>query len=113
MNRSRLLVRAATPLAAAACVLALAGPAAAHVEVESATARALATDAVVAFDAEAESAGAGIKQVKVVLPTGIALYALDEDLAARGLTAPERVQAVDYPGFVELCSRYAKVNSWL
>lgn len=47
------------------------------------------------------------------LPPGIALHALDEDLAARGLAAPERVQVVDYPGFVELCSRYAKVNSWL
>jgi tRNA 2-thiouridine synthesizing protein B len=52
-------------------------------------------------------------QALQLLPTGIALYALDEDLVARGLTAPERVQAVDYPGFVELCSRYAKVNSWL
>ncbi|MCU7825779.1 YcnI family protein [Kitasatospora sp. DSM 101779] len=72
MNRSRLLARAAVPLAAAAGVLALAGPALAHVEVESATAQALATDAVVAFDAEGESSSAGIKQVKVVLPTGIA-----------------------------------------
>lgn len=52
-------------------------------------------------------------QALQLLPTGIALYALDEDLVARGLMAPERVQAVGYPGFVELCSRYAKVNSWL
>ncbi|WP_431677579.1 DUF1775 domain-containing protein [Kitasatospora sp. KL5] len=72
MNRSRLLARAAVPLAAAASVLALAAPALAHVEVESATARALATDAVVAFDAEGESTTAGIKQVRVVLPEGIA-----------------------------------------
>ncbi|MEV6210815.1 DUF1775 domain-containing protein [Kitasatospora sp. NPDC051914] len=72
MNRSRLLARAAVPLAAAASVLALAAPALAHVEVGSATARALATDAVVAFDAEGESTTAGIKQVRVVLPEGIA-----------------------------------------
>ncbi|PBC71349.1 uncharacterized protein DUF1775 [Streptomyces sp. TLI_235] len=72
MNRSRLLARAAVPLAAAAGVLALAAPALAHVEVESGTARALAANAVVAFDAEGESSSAGIKQVKVVLPAGIA-----------------------------------------
>lgn len=47
------------------------------------------------------------------IPSDIALYALDEDLAARGLQASERVQVVDYPAFVELCTRYAKVNSWL
>ena len=47
------------------------------------------------------------------MPANVALYVLDEDLAARHLQAPERVQAVDYPGFVELCTRYAKVNSWL
>lgn len=52
-------------------------------------------------------------QALQLLPAGIALYALSEDLAARGLQAPERVQAVDYPGFVELCTRYTRVNSWL
>ena len=52
-------------------------------------------------------------QALELMPAAIALYALDEDLAARGLQAPERVQVVDYPGFVELCTRYAKVNSWL
>lgn len=52
-------------------------------------------------------------QALQLMPGSIALNALDEDLAARGLQAPERVQAVDYPGFVELCTRYAKVNSWL
>lgn len=48
-----------------------------------------------------------------LMPASVALYALDEDLTARGLRAPERVQAVNYPAFVELCTRYAKVNSWL
>ena len=37
---------------------------------------------------------AGRLQALQLLPSGIALYALDEDLAARGLTAPERVQAL-------------------
>uniref|UniRef100_UPI0025E988EB sulfurtransferase complex subunit TusB n=1 Tax=Pseudomonas sp. UBA6323 TaxID=1947329 RepID=UPI0025E988EB len=48
-----------------------------------------------------------------LMPASVALYALDEDLAGRGLQSPERVQFVDYPAFVEFCTRYAKVNSWL
>lgn len=52
-------------------------------------------------------------QALQMMPDSIALHALDEDLVARGLQAPERVQTVDYPEFVELCTRYAKVNSWL
>lgn len=47
------------------------------------------------------------------LPASIAIHALEEDLQARNLTAPERVQVVDYPDFVELCTRYDKVNGWL
>ncbi|CAD5109451.1 sulfurtransferase complex subunit TusB [Zestomonas carbonaria] len=53
------------------------------------------------------------RQALELMPDSIALYALDEDLQARALSAPSRVQAVDYPAFVELCTRYAKVNSWL
>lgn len=52
-------------------------------------------------------------QALQLMPASVALYALDEDLTARGLQAPERAQVVDYPEFVELCTRYAKVNSWL
>lgn len=47
------------------------------------------------------------------MPGNVALYALDEDLAARALQAPERALVVDYAQFVELCTRYDKVNSWL
>lgn len=47
------------------------------------------------------------------LPEGIAVFALDEDLTARGIAPSVRVQPVNYPGFVELCCRYEKVNSWL
>ena len=53
------------------------------------------------------------RQALELMPESIALYALSEDLEARALAHPQRVQAVDYPGFVELCTRYAKVNSWL
>lgn len=52
-------------------------------------------------------------QALQLMPHSIALYALDEDLQARGLPMPDRAQAVDYPAFVELCATYAKVNSWL
>jgi tRNA 2-thiouridine synthesizing protein B len=52
-------------------------------------------------------------QALQLMPDNIMLYALEEDLAARGQQASGRAQAVDYPTFVELCTRYAKVNSWL
>lgn len=47
------------------------------------------------------------------LPEQVRLYALEEDLQARGLAAPSRVATVDYTGFVELCGHYDKVNGWL
>lgn len=52
-------------------------------------------------------------QALQLMPATIALHALDEDLAARGLQVSERVQVLDYPAFVELCTRYDRVNSWL
>jgi len=57
--------------------------------------------------------GSAQRQALELMPASIALFALDEDLQARALEAPARLHVVDYPGFVELCSRYAKVNSWL
>jgi tRNA 2-thiouridine synthesizing protein B len=47
------------------------------------------------------------------LPEDFPLFALDEDLQARGLTAPAHCTVVDYRGFVELCGRFDKVNGWL
>ncbi|UTW07885.1 sulfurtransferase complex subunit TusB [Pseudomonas benzenivorans] len=47
------------------------------------------------------------------LPESVGLFALSEDLEARAITPPARVQGVDYPGFVELSCRFDKVNSWL
>ncbi|WPO98118.1 sulfurtransferase complex subunit TusB [Pseudomonas sp. HR96] len=41
------------------------------------------------------------------------LYALAEDLEARGLQATAQVAALDYPAFVQLTLDYDKVNSWL
>ncbi len=52
-------------------------------------------------------------QALSLMPNTVTLYALDEDLQARAVTPPARAQAVDYPAFVELCTRFAKVNSWL
>ena len=47
------------------------------------------------------------------LPATVRLYALQEDLQARNLGAPDRVALVDYPAFVVLCVQYDKVNGWL
>ncbi|MEV4560259.1 DUF1775 domain-containing protein [Kitasatospora sp. NPDC049285] len=72
MQRSRVLRRALPPVLAVGLALGAAGTAAAHVEVESTTAQALAVDAQVSFSAEGESSSAGITDVKVALPAGIA-----------------------------------------
>ncbi|MGW5063041.1 DUF1775 domain-containing protein [Streptomyces sp. NPDC004096] len=58
--------------AIATAVLVTAGPASAHVEVESEKAQALAENVEISFDAEAESNTAGINKIRVVLPEGIA-----------------------------------------
>lgn len=41
------------------------------------------------------------------------LYALLEDLQARGLAAGPGVVTLDYPGFVQVAIDYDKVNTWL
>ncbi|WP_371366502.1 sulfurtransferase complex subunit TusB [Pseudomonas sp. QL9] len=68
----------------------------------------LSGDAVYAL-----AAGSAPRQRLESLPN--ALFALDEDLQARGLqdALPANAKAVDYPAFVELCTRYDKVNAWL
>ncbi|MBO3274179.1 sulfurtransferase complex subunit TusB [Pseudomonas schmalbachii] len=59
-------------------------------------------------------AGTAPCQALELMPAGNALFALLEDLQARGLDdVPARVVALDYPGFVELCTRFDKVNAWL
>jgi len=69
----------------------------------------LTGDAVYALQANTAQ-----RQALELMPVSIALFALEEDLAARGLTAvPERLQAIDYAGFVELCCRYDRTNAWL
>ncbi|QUW85628.1 DUF1775 domain-containing protein (plasmid) [Streptomyces mirabilis] len=57
---------------AVTALLLTAGPAAAHVEVESEKAQALAENVELSFDAESESNSAGITELRVVLPEGIA-----------------------------------------
>ncbi|WP_442818453.1 hypothetical protein [Streptomyces sp. NBC_01237] len=57
---------------AVGAVLFAAGPASAHVEVESEKAQALAENVTLAFEAESESGTAGITELRVVLPEGIA-----------------------------------------
>ena len=58
--------------ASAAALLLTAGPALAHVEVESDKAQALAENVEIDFEAESESATSGITELRVVLPDGIA-----------------------------------------
>ena len=43
---------------------------------------------------------------------GLKVFALEEDLTARGLNQ-SIATVVDYAGFVECCTQFAKVNGWL
>ncbi|MFE7182625.1 DUF1775 domain-containing protein [Streptomyces erythrochromogenes] len=76
MNRSHTrlqLSRAALTAACAVVVVGLAaGPAAAHAEVTASDPRALAENVTLSFTSEAESDTAGIAEMRVVLPKGIA-----------------------------------------
>ncbi|MBA2813216.1 DUF1775 domain-containing protein [Streptomyces sp. KM273126] len=56
---------------AATAVLFTAGPAAAHVEVQSDDAQALAQNVELTFNAESESGTAGISELRVILPEGL------------------------------------------
>ncbi|MFE5604912.1 DUF1775 domain-containing protein [Streptomyces coelicoflavus] len=73
-QRKRSTTRRLTLLTTAAlgAVLLSAGPASAHVEVESDSAQALAENVRIGFEAESESDTAGITKLRVVLPEGIA-----------------------------------------
>ncbi|MFF3749105.1 DUF1775 domain-containing protein [Streptomyces sp. NPDC002018] len=78
-------------VAAAAVLAAGAGPAAAHAEVTASDARALAENVTLDFTSEAESATAGIKELRIVLPKGIAPDAVALKKAPKGwkLTATD------------------------
>jgi tRNA 2-thiouridine synthesizing protein B len=41
------------------------------------------------------------------------LFALEEDVKARGVFVPRWVKTVDYPAFVALSIQYDRVNTWL
>ncbi|MBU1282981.1 MAG: sulfurtransferase complex subunit TusB [Gammaproteobacteria bacterium] len=68
----------------------------------------LCGDAVYALQASSAQ-----RQALELMPEAIALYALDEDVQARGLAYPARLTLVDYPAFVALSCQYDKVNTWL
>ena len=72
MSRITLPRLCVAAVGAATAVLLTAVPAAAHTEVEADKAQALAENVTVSFHAEAESDTSGIKEVRVVLPEGIA-----------------------------------------
>ncbi|MCJ0972911.1 sulfurtransferase complex subunit TusB [Pseudomonas sp. PS1] len=48
------------------------------------------------------------------LPEAVSVFALEEDLTARGLEGlPERLESIAYARFVELCCLYERTNAWL
>ena len=56
------------------------------------------------------------KQISEAVESGIRVFALNEDLEARGLPLSrliEGITIVDYAGFVDLAAQNSKVQSWL
>lgn len=54
------------------------------------------------------------ERLRALTEQGIALFALEPDLQARGLAErrPEWIEPLDYNGFVHLSSRHQTVQSW-
>ncbi|MFT7244373.1 MAG: sulfur relay protein TusB/DsrH [Candidatus Azotimanducaceae bacterium] len=42
----------------------------------------------------------------------VPVFAVEADVLARGITADEKIELVDYVGFVQLCTLYDKVVTW-
>lgn len=52
--------------------------------------------------------------VATAIDAGIAVYAIEADITARGLGGRliEGVQLIDYAGFVDLCANHSSVKNW-
>ncbi|WP_405428061.1 DUF1775 domain-containing protein [Streptomyces erythrochromogenes] len=103
MNRSHTRLRLSRAALTAACAVVVvglaAGPAAAHAEVTASDPRALAENVTLSFTSEAESDTAGIAELRVVLPKGIApdAVALKDAPEAWKLTATPDGYAIGGP----------------
>lgn len=56
------------------------------------------------------------RQILEAVASGVKVYALNEDLEARGLPSDrliEQIGIVDYAGFVDLAAENTTVQSWL
>ena len=56
------------------------------------------------------------KQILEAVASGVQVYALNEDLEARGLPSDrlmEQIGIVDYAGFVDLAAANTTIQSWL
>lgn len=55
-------------------------------------------------------------QILAAIESGVKIYALSEDLNARGLMPGrliDQIDIIDYAGFVGLAAKNARVQSWL
>lgn len=70
-------------------------------------------DAVVLLEDGVYGASLGVETGLDALPD-LPIYAITADVEARGLAdrISDRVQLIDYNGFVELCTRYALIKNW-
>lgn len=79
--------------------------------------RLLPGDAVVLMEQAVYACRAGSERAEALRQAagGLRLFALEPDLAARGIfpeTLAAGIEPVDYPGLVALCCAHDRVNSW-
>ena len=79
-----------------------------------ATALALLTegDALLLIEDAVIAASAGHPSAASIAACNCAVFALEADLSARGLTAASPVTSIDYSGFVELTVRHNTLRHW-
>ncbi len=51
-------------------------------------------------------------QHELLKDTNLNVFALTDDLAARGITPPAAIKSIEYTEFVSLCTEYDKSISW-
>ncbi len=71
-------------------------------------------DAILLIEDGVYAADRHQQQLFETLPPAVELFALEADVAARGLTGrlAESVRLIDDGGFVDLSIRYEKMQSW-
>lgn len=85
-----------------------------HLDIEALLRHLGPNDCVLLFQDGVTSAVAGSQHFSVLMSSGVPVYALQEDVIARGLLTmvADDIKLVDYKGFVALTVAYPQQMAW-